>query len=92
MWTTLCSRYALTDLPESHDLARQVIANWVFLEDKLEAALPGLSESQYARDTTEQLTARPLGARPSKRYASHFASVCARSACVGESIGALPRE
>lgn len=60
MWKTLCSLYALTDLPPENALAGQVIANWISLEEKLDAALPDLPEGNYARVHYESLAARPV--------------------------------
>jgi len=60
MWKTLCSLYALTDLPNYDDLTRQVIANWITLEEKLDAAIPNLGKENYARVTYESLTSHPV--------------------------------
>jgi len=60
MWKKLCMHYALTDLPDDNALARQVIANWIRLEEKLDAALPGLRREQYVRVFYEDLAAHPL--------------------------------
>ena len=60
MWKTLCSLYALTDLPDHNALAKQVIANWIRLEEKLDAAIPSIREENYVRLRYEDLTAHPL--------------------------------
>jgi omega-hydroxy-beta-dihydromenaquinone-9 sulfotransferase len=60
MWKSLCSLYALTDLPDDDTLGRQVIANWIRLEEKLDAALPGLQGEKYVRVFYESLAAHPL--------------------------------
>lgn len=60
MWKKLCSLYTLTNLPDDNALAKQVIANWIRLEEKLDAALPGLREEQYVRVHYECFTAQPV--------------------------------
>jgi hypothetical protein len=60
MWKSLCAFYALTDLPDDDALAKQVIANWNRLEEKLDAALPGVPGEKYVRVHFEDLATRPL--------------------------------
>lgn len=60
MWSKLFSHYALTDLPDANTLSIQVIANWIRLEEKLDAAIPHLGEENYVRVTYEDLVAQPL--------------------------------
>lgn len=60
MWKKLCSLYAVSDLPDDNVLAGQVIANWITLEEKLDAAIPGLGDGKYVRVHYEILTAHPL--------------------------------
>jgi hypothetical protein len=60
MWKELCSLYALTDLPDSDSLTKQVIANWINLEEKLDAAVPSLRAENYVRVRFEELTTKPV--------------------------------
>ncbi len=60
MWKKLCSLYALTGMPEDNAIATQVIRNWIRMEEKLDAAIPSLGKSNYARVHYEALTASPV--------------------------------
>ncbi len=60
MWKKLCSLYTLTDLPDDNALARQVIANWISMEEKLDAVIPCLGEKHYVRVHYETLTLHPV--------------------------------
>lgn len=60
MWQKLCALYTLGGRPDAGALARQVIANWVRLEEKLDAALPGLRKGHYVRVRYEDLAVQPV--------------------------------
>lgn len=59
MWWKLCSLYSLTDLPDENMLSGNIVANWIRMEEKLDAAIPGLREENYVRIHYESLTAHP---------------------------------
>lgn len=60
MWNKLFDLYALTGSPTKDILTRQVIANWIHLEEKLDAAVPNLEAPNYVRIRYEDLAANPL--------------------------------
>ena len=59
MWQKLFSLYALTELPDENVLSRNIIANWNYMEKKLDASVPNLPKENYLLVHYENITSQP---------------------------------
>lgn len=60
MWKKMCALYSLAGLPEKDELQKQVLSNWVRMEEKLDAVIPSLAAESYVRVRYEDLVAQPI--------------------------------
>jgi len=60
LWKKLFALYSLTGLHDEGALSRQVTANWIAMEEKLDIAIPSLVGERYAHVYYESLVVQPM--------------------------------